>query len=525
MLQIFDLRHVAGHLRDREIGLRVAAEAGHCFTLAAEPLLRVTLLQLDRQDHVFVFVAHQAVCDGRSLDLFYRELEALYANGGAAEAASLAELPVQYGDYALWQRRAFDDAALAAPLAYWKKQLGGVLPVLDLPADKPLAAAASLKGARQKIILDKTLTAGLKELSARASNTLFVTLMAAFNVLLWRYTRQDDLVVGFPVANRGHPALENLIGSFVNTLALRSDLSGDPTFIQLLARLRANLQEALAHQELPFERLVDELKQTRDANRTPIFQTLFTFQNQLPAELSLPGIRSEAIDCDSGGAKYDLSLALGERDGRLSGFVEYRRSLFADDTIARMLQHFLTLLKAIVADPDRPIARLPMMGERERRRLLIEWNRTRAVLPRLVCINCSKRQAQRTPSALALECGPERLTYGRLNRRANRLARYLKKLGVGTKLHRRPMPGALGRYGRCPARRAQSRRGLFTARPGISERTAGIYFRRCAGVGADQPEKYRRRSRMADRGCAELRRMSSGWIGDRRKIEKQSPRI
>ncbi len=430
-LQMIDLRHIARHRRDEEIRLRVGAEAGHCFNLAAEALLRVTLLRLDRQEHVFVFVAHQAVCDGRSLDLFYRELEALYANGGAAEAAALAELPLQYGDYALWQRRAFDDAAMAAPLAYWKKQLGGVLPVLDLPADKPRAAAGSLKGARQKIILDQALTAGLKKLSARASNTLFVTLMAAFNVLLWRYTRQDDLVVGFPVANRGHPALENLIGSFVNTLALRSDLAGDPTFTQLLARLRANLQEALAHQELPFERLVDELKQTRDANRTAIFQALFTFQNQLPAELSLPGIRSEAIDCDSGGAKYDLSLALGERDGRLSGFFEYRRSLFADDTIARMLQHFLTLLKAIVADPDRPIARLPMMNQRQRRLLLVEWNQTRAVLPKACVHQLFERQARRTPSALALECGPERLTYGRLNRRANRVARYLTKLGVG----------------------------------------------------------------------------------------------
>ena len=166
-LQLVDLRHLARHLRDEEVGLRVGAEAGYCFNLAAEALLRVTLLRLDRQDHIFVFVAHQAVCDGRSLDLFYRELEALYANGGAAEGASLAELPVQYGDYALWQRRGFDDAALAAPLAYWKKQLGGVLPVLDLPADKPRAAAASLKGARQKIILDRALTAGLKELSAR----------------------------------------------------------------------------------------------------------------------------------------------------------------------------------------------------------------------------------------------------------------------------------------------------------------------------------------------------------------------
>ncbi|MEO6164618.1 MAG: condensation domain-containing protein, partial [Candidatus Binatia bacterium] len=202
VLQNFDLRHIAGNLRDEEIGLRVGAEAGHCFNLAAEPLLRVALLQLDRQEWVFVFVAHQAVCDGRSLNLFYRELEALYANGGAVEAALLAELLVQYGDYALWQRRAFDDAVLAAPLAYWKEQLGGALPILELPADRPRAAAASLKGARQKFVLDKALTAGLKELSARVSNTLFVTLMAAFKVLLWRYTYQDDVIVGFPVANR-----------------------------------------------------------------------------------------------------------------------------------------------------------------------------------------------------------------------------------------------------------------------------------------------------------------------------------
>jgi amino acid adenylation domain-containing protein len=430
-LQIFDLRHIAGHLQDEQIGLRVAAEAGHCFNLGAEPLRRVALLQLDRQDHVFIFVAHQAVCDGRSLDLFYRELEALYANGGGVEAALLADLPVQYGDYALWQRRAFDDAVLAAPLAYWKDQLGGALPILDLPADKPRAAAAGIKGARQKFVIDKALTAGLKQLSARGSNTLFVTLMAAFNVLLWRYTHQDDLIVGFPVANRDRPALENLIGSFVNTLALRSDLSGNPTFTELLARVRVKLRDALAHQELPFERLVDELKQARDPRRTAIFQTLFTFQNQLPAELSLPGIRSDAIDCDSGGAKYDLSLALGERNGRLSGFVEYRTDLFARDTIARMIEQFIGLLKAIVADPRRPIVRLPMLSEKQNRRLLVEWNRTRAILPKACVHQLFETQAKLTPSALALECGTERLTYDRLNRRANRLAGYLKKLGAG----------------------------------------------------------------------------------------------
>ncbi|HEX9453406.1 MAG TPA: condensation domain-containing protein, partial [Candidatus Binatia bacterium] len=430
-LPIIDLRHIARKIRDEEIKRRVTAEAGHCFNLAADSPLRVSLLQLDRNDHVFLFVAHQSACDGRSLDLFYRELEALYANGADAEAAALVELPVQYGDYALWQRHSFDETALAGQLAYWKKQLGGELPVLDLPLDQPRPATLSSKGARQKFVLDKALTAGLKELSARASNTLFVTLMAAFNVLLQRYACQDDIVVGFPVANRDHPPLENLIGSFVNTLALRSDLYGNPTFIDLAARLRGKVQAALLHQELPFERLVDALQPARDASRTPIFQTLFTFQNRWPAELSLPGLRSEAIECDSGSAKYDLSLALGEGDGRITGFLEYRSELFAKDTIARMGQNFITLLKAIVATPDQSIARLPLLAEKERRRLLVQWNQTGAALPKACVHRLFEVQAMRTPNALALECDGEKLSYDQLNRRVNRLARYLKKLGVG----------------------------------------------------------------------------------------------
>ncbi|HWH77593.1 MAG TPA: condensation domain-containing protein, partial [Candidatus Binatus sp.] len=292
-------------------------------------------------------------------------------------------------------------------------------------------ATESLKGARQNFIIDKALTARLKELSARSRTTLFVTLMAAFKILLTRHTHQEDLIIGFPVANRDAPELENLIGSFVNTLALRSDLSGNPTFTELLGRLRVAVQEALVHQELPFERLVDELKQSRDASRTPVFQSLFTFQNRLPAQLSLPGIHAQPIDCDSGGAKFDLSLALGERDGRLSGFFEYRSALFADHTIARMVGHFVGLLKGIVADPARPIARLPLISASERRRLLFDWNQTRADLPKSCAHQLFEARVKRAPTRIAVECGGDRLTYAQLNRRANRLARYLKGLGAG----------------------------------------------------------------------------------------------
>ncbi len=253
--------------------------------------------------------------------------------------------------------------------------------------------------------------------------------MAAFKVLLHRYTAEEDIVVGFPVANRDRPELENLIGCFVNTLPLRSDLSGAPSFRALLAQLRAAMHGALSHRDLPFERLVEELPQQRDLSRNPLFQTMFTFQNRLPAELRLAGVHAEPIDCDAGSAKFDLTLALGERDGRLLGSFEYSSDLFDRPTVDRMIGHYRTLLKGIAADPDRSIAALPLLTPAERKRILIDWNDTAVTYPKDRCVHqLFEAQAQKTPNAVALECAGQRLTYRELNRRANRLARYLRQL-------------------------------------------------------------------------------------------------
>ena len=249
-LRVIDRRHLPSKGRSAAIAQAVRQEAGHGFDLTAGPLLRLSLYQFAKNDHVLVLVAHQSIFDGRSLDIFYRELEMLYAAGGAVERANLPTLTVQYADYACRQRDRQSNAALAAQLAYWKKRLDRASAVLELPADRPRAVQPSSKGARRKIVIDETLTGALKELSRKSATTLFVTLMAAFKVLLHRYTAEEDIIVGFPVASRDQPELENLIGCFVNTLLLRSDLSGAPSFRALLAQLRAATNGALSHRDL-----------------------------------------------------------------------------------------------------------------------------------------------------------------------------------------------------------------------------------------------------------------------------------
>ena len=431
-IEIVDMRRMPGRGRRLELSRRLAEQARRPFDLTHGPLLRLSLFQLGPRDHVLLLAAHQIIFDGRSLDIFYRELEMLYAAGGAVEGANLSALPVQYADYALWQRERQADAARTDQLAYWKKRLAGVLPVLDLPTDRLRTARSRSEGARRKIVVDKTVTGALKELSRKSSTTLFATLMAAYNILLYRYTGQEDIVVGFPVANRDQAELENLIGCFVNTLALRSDLSGAPSFRALLAQLRAALDGALKHRDLPFERLVEELAQPRELSRNPIFQTLFTFQNRVPAEISLAGIHAAPMDCDAGTAKFELTLALGERDGRLLGSFEYRSALFDRETIDRMIGHYQTLLKGIAADPDRSIAKLPLLTPVERKQILIDWNDTAENFSNHRCVHqLFEAQARRTPNRLALEFDGQRLSYRELNRRANRLARHLRKLGAG----------------------------------------------------------------------------------------------
>ena len=280
--------------------------------------------------------------------------------------------------------------------------------------------------------LPTTRVRALRTLGAQEGATLFMTLMAAFNVLLWRYSDQEDISVGFPVARRASAESQNLIGFFVNTLVLRTELSGALTFRDLLRRTRENCRGALAHQDLPFDKLVEELARERDLSRNPLFQVMFAYQGDLAAELDLPGIKSAPVEIEAATAKFDLTLTLTERNRGLSGFFEYSSDLFDRSTIVRMAGHFLTLLGGITSDPDRPIGALPLLAKAERKQILVDWNDGAADYPKHRCMHeLFEAQARKTPNAVAVEFAGEHLTYRELNRRANRLARHLQSLGVG----------------------------------------------------------------------------------------------
>jgi amino acid adenylation domain-containing protein len=320
---------------------------------------------------------------------------------------------------------------LESQLAYWKKQLENI-PIVNLPTDRPRPAKQSFRGAREPIALSESLTAAINELSRREAVTQFMTLLAAFNVLLYRYSGQEDVVVGSPVTKRNRPELEGLIGFFVNTLVLRNNLAGKPTFKQLLSRVRDAFLEAYAHQDLPFENLVQELQADRELSRNPLFQVMFALQNATRPLPQISGLTIEPMEVESEISQFDLSLFLRERDGKLIGFFEYSSELFDPPKIKRMAGHLETLLRAIVTDPGQTISDLPMLTEAERHQLLVEWNDTKADYPKDSCIHeFFEAQVERTPDAVAVELEGRQVSYRELNRRANQLAHYLRSLGVG----------------------------------------------------------------------------------------------
>ena len=397
------------------------------FALTQPPLLRMALYRVAETTHLLVVVIHHIVTDGWSMAVLCRELGALYAGHGA----SLPVLPVQYPDYALWQRERLQGAVLERQLAYWRTQLAD-LTTLELPTDHPRPPVQSHRGACHPLALSAGLTAALKQLSQRERVTLYMTLLAAFQVLLARYSGQDDIAIGSPIAGRSQRELEGLIGFFVNTLVLRSDLSGNPRFRDLLARVRETALDAYAHQELPFEKLVEELSPERDMSRNPLIQVMFALQNVPHAELTLPGLETTRLDLDTTTAKFDLTLSLTEQPEGLSGVIEYATDLFDATTIARLAGHFTTLLEGIVADPETPIAELPLLTAAEREQLLVQWNDTAVDYPRDRCIHqLFEQQAARTPDATAVVFEDTRLSYAELNARANQLAHHLITLGVG----------------------------------------------------------------------------------------------
>ncbi|HEX2569426.1 MAG TPA: amino acid adenylation domain-containing protein, partial [Polyangia bacterium] len=434
-LDLVDLQDQPPELREARARERAQEEVQRPFDLARGPLLRACLLRLGAEDHVLLVTLHHIVADGWSLGVLVREFGALYSAFSSGQPSPLAPLVLQYVDYAAWQREWLAGAVLERQLAYWKGQLGGRLPVLELPTDYPGPGARppvqTFRGAQHVFTLPRPLAQALDGFSRRQGATLFMTLLAAFQALLQRYSGQDDIVVGTPIAGRTRAELEGLIGLFVNTLALRTDLGGNPTFRTLLGRVREVTLGAYAHQELPFEKLVEELEPERDLSRSPLFQVLFALQNMPIPALAPAGLTITPVELDAGIAKFDLSLYLQETAAGLRGVLEYNTDLFEAATIARMAGHFESLLRGIAADPDQPLAELPLLTAAEREQLLVTWNQTRSEAPADACIHTLfEAQVRRTPDRVALVDGTRELGYAELNRRANQLAHTLRALGV-----------------------------------------------------------------------------------------------
>jgi amino acid adenylation domain-containing protein len=431
-LPLADLSRVPEGERERE-ALRLAVEEGHRpFDLSVPPLMRAALLRLGEQEHILLVTTHHIVSDGWSAGIFLRELSALYGAFLRGEPSPLAELPVQYADFAVWQREWLRGEVLEEQLDYWKQRLGGELPVLKLPTDRPRPPALSYRGAEQSLELPAELAKRLKSLSRHEGATLFMTLLAAFDALLYRYTGQDEIVVGTPIAGRNRREVEGLIGFFVNTLVMRARVGGAATFRELLAQVREATLGAYAHQEVPFEKLVEELHPKRDTSRNPLFQVMFALQNTPLEELTLPGLRLVPFDISNDMTRFDLEFHLWEDGGGLAGTLIYNTDLFDAATVAQMLGHYRNLLEGVTADPDTRVAELSLLAEAETRQLLYEWNDTHGEYPRGQCVHeLFEAQAARTPGATAVVSEDGRMTYGELNERANRLARYLRRRGVG----------------------------------------------------------------------------------------------
>ncbi|MEP0858638.1 amino acid adenylation domain-containing protein [Trichocoleus sp. DQ-U1] len=426
-------------------------EAQRPFDLSKDPFLRVTLLRLDESEYVLLLVMHHIVSDGWSMGVLIRELAALYTTFASCKddkfsaSKPLPELPIQYADFAHWQREWLQGEILETQLAYWRQQLEGIS-ILNLPTDRPRPAVQSYRGATQLLQLPKSLSKALEALSQQEGVTLFMTLLAAFQTLLYRYTQQEDIAVGSPIANRNRSEIEGLIGFFVNSLVLRTNFDGNPTFRSLLSRVREVSLGAYAHQDLPFEKLVEELHPERNLNQNPLFQVVFALQNAPMSALELPDLTLSPLQfLDTETTRFDLEFHLWEQKENnglgvdssegISGFVVYSTDLFDAATINRMLGHFQILLEGIVANPEQRVSKLPILSEAELHQLLVEWNNTQVSYPKDLFIHqLFEAQVEQNKDAIALVFEDKELTYQELNIRSNKLARYLQRLGVGAEI-------------------------------------------------------------------------------------------
>ena len=418
-------------MSEEEVRPILRAEVRRPFDLLSDLPLRATLYRNAQDDHWLLIVLHHIASDGWSLGVLLRELSELYTANCTAQTPTLPELPIQYADFATWQREWLRGDELEKQASYWKEKLNAAPPLLELPTDHPRPNQQTLSGAREVVRFSSALTDSIRVFSRREGVTLFMTLLGAFQALLQRITGQTDISVGTAIANRTRVELEPMIGFFVNTLVLRGDLSGKPSFRKLLRQMRAVSLEAYAHPDLPFEHLVDTIQPERNLSYTPLFQVMLNLQNTPARNLRIPGATTREIKIDNNTAKFDLTLSLEDSGPQLTGWMEYNTDLFEAGTVRRMLVHYQTLLQAAIQNPDQSISTLPLMPEAERQRVLVEWNDTRRDYSQACVHQLFESQVERTPEAVALVSGEQQISYDVLNRRANQVAHELRSKGVG----------------------------------------------------------------------------------------------
>ncbi|HEY2389798.1 MAG TPA: amino acid adenylation domain-containing protein, partial [Candidatus Angelobacter sp.] len=429
---VMDLSGMETAEQDMEARRIATYAASQTFDLGRGPLVRCILLRLGDHEHVVVCVMHHIVYDGWSREIFVREISVSYEAFAGGQPSLLPEVPIQYVDFAVWQRQWLQGSVLESELVYWKRKLAQAPPLLQLPASRTRPAVQSYRGGRELLQLSQKASEELNALSRRSGVTLFMTLLAAFKLLLHRWTAQDDIVVGTSVAGRTRPDIERLIGFFVNMLVLRTDCSGDPTFLELLARTRDVTLEAFAHQEMPFEMLVDQLQPRRNLGYPPLFQVMFSLQNAPASELALPSLTLSFLPMEETTAKYDLLLDMWEGPQGLSGALDYNADIFDSSAVKLMVRQYQGLLEQLLLAPQQHLSLIPLLSELEKEQLVVEWNRSESEYPSHLCMHeLFEAQAQKSPEDTALIFEAGRMSYGELNRKANRVARYLQSLGAG----------------------------------------------------------------------------------------------
>ncbi len=429
-LPVTDLSHLSEAEREEEAQRLAREEAERSFDLEHGPLIRAKLLRLDIQHHVMVLNSHHTISDGWSTGVLVREVSIIYSNFCAGQPSPLPELEIQYADFSAWQRELLSGPIVEKQLEYWKRKLAGVEPLM-LPTDKSRLRMQNSAGTVERFTVPMELTEALMALARKQGATLYMVLLAAFQALLSRYARQDDIAVGSPVAGRVRSETEQMIGNFINMVVLRTDLSGAPNFVDLLDRVKETTLEAQANQDVPFEKLVEVLVPQRDLNRAPLFQALFGLLNMPWTGLQLGTANLLPFNLHTGGAQFEISLVMVETGSGMQGYIEYSIGLFEAATIARMVGHYSHLLKSIVSDPHAPIHSLEILGPGEHRILQQDFNTTATPIPETTVIRLFEEQVNRTPNATALQYGEDTLSYSELNLRVNRLAWRLRELGVG----------------------------------------------------------------------------------------------